>query len=73
VLHLLAGLDLGAREGPVTLSDLRSANEAFVTNAIGGVRRVASCAEVGEWPPGPVTRAADEALERAWGATRDDA
>jgi para-aminobenzoate synthetase / 4-amino-4-deoxychorismate lyase len=73
VLELLAGLDLRAREGPVRLSDLRSADEAFVTNAIGGVRGVASCAEVGEWPPGPVTRAADQALEQAWGATRDDA
>lgn len=73
VLDLLAALDLGAREGPVTLSDLRGADEAFVTNAIGGVRPVASCAEVGTWRSGPVTRAADEALEQAWGATRDDA
>jgi para-aminobenzoate synthetase/4-amino-4-deoxychorismate lyase len=73
VLDLLAGLDVRRHERPVTLTDLAAADEVFVTNAIGGVRTVASCASVGDWPPGPVTRAADEALEQAWGATRGDA
>jgi len=73
VLDLLAELDIGAREGPIALAHLRAAQEVFVTNAIGGVRTVASCEAVGAWPSGPVTRAADEALEQAWGATRGDA
>jgi para-aminobenzoate synthetase/4-amino-4-deoxychorismate lyase len=73
VLGLLAGLAVPVQEGSITLTDLRGADEVFVTNAIGGVRAVASCASVGEWPPGPVTQAVDDALERAWGATRDDA
>jgi para-aminobenzoate synthetase/4-amino-4-deoxychorismate lyase len=73
LLDLLAALGLGAREGRVTLTDLRAADEVFATSAIGGVRTVASCAEVGAWPPGPVTRAADEALEQTWAASHDDA
>jgi len=73
VLDLLSNLGVGISERTVTLVELRGADEVFVTNAIGGVRSVASCAPVGDWPLGPVTRAADEALEQAWGATRGDA
>ena len=73
MLHLLAGLEVRRRERPLTLTDLAAADEVFVTNAIGGVRAVASCASVGDWPTGPVTRAADEAVEQSWGASRGDA
>jgi para-aminobenzoate synthetase / 4-amino-4-deoxychorismate lyase len=66
VLDLLAVLGVGCRERAVALPDLRAADEVFVTNAIGGVRPATSCASVGEWPLGPVTVAADEALERDW-------
>ena len=66
VLDLLSSSGAGTSEQPVDLADLAAADEVFVTNAIGGVRPVASCASVGEWPPGPVTQAVDEAVEHAW-------
>jgi para-aminobenzoate synthetase / 4-amino-4-deoxychorismate lyase len=72
VLDLITDLGVGVSERPVRMTNLRAADEVFATNAIGGVRAVASCATVGGWPVGPVTRVADEALEGAWGATRDD-
>src|SRR3954451_13312320 len=68
VLDLLSDAGVGVSERPIRLADLAAASEVFATNAIGGVRPVVSCTEVGEWPPGPVTRAADVAVETAWAA-----
>jgi para-aminobenzoate synthetase / 4-amino-4-deoxychorismate lyase len=72
VLDLLSKLGVGISEQSVPLADLGPADEVFATSAVGGVRAVISCATVGEWAIGPVTRAADEALEQAWGANRGD-
>jgi len=72
VLDQLSNLGVGISERPLRISDLSEAAEVFATNSIGGVRAVASCATVGRWSAGPVTRMADEALESTWGATRGD-
>jgi para-aminobenzoate synthetase/4-amino-4-deoxychorismate lyase len=74
VLGLLAELGIAAEERALTLVELRTADEMFVTNAVGGVRPVSACDEV-RWPTGPVTRAADAALEDTLdeGSTRADA
>jgi para-aminobenzoate synthetase / 4-amino-4-deoxychorismate lyase len=71
VLDLLSDSAVRISERPVGVDDLAAADEVFATNAIGGVRPVVSCAEVGDWPIGPVTRAADEALEKVWGVDAD--
>jgi len=64
--RVVAALDrLGIRclERAVALAELTEADEVFVTNAIGGVRPAAACRNVGAWPHGPVTRAADDEVE----------
>ena len=71
VLGALAGLGLAGRVRPVTLGALAIATEVFVTSSIGGVRPVATCDVAGPWGTGPVTRAVDAAVERAWGGTHD--
>jgi para-aminobenzoate synthetase/4-amino-4-deoxychorismate lyase len=68
VLSLLADLGVEARERPVAVAGLGAATELFVTGSVGGVRPVETCDPVGTWPVGPVTRAVDAALERAWAA-----
>jgi para-aminobenzoate synthetase/4-amino-4-deoxychorismate lyase len=74
VVRLLARLGITCEERAVGLTEMAAADEVFVTNAIGGVRPVASCRDVGSWTtdlPGPVTRAVDQALENDWAC--DDA
>jgi para-aminobenzoate synthetase/4-amino-4-deoxychorismate lyase len=71
VLDLLSSSHVRISERSVGLADLAAADEVFATNAIGGVRPVVSCAEVGDWPIGPVAGAADEALEKVWAAGDD--
>jgi para-aminobenzoate synthetase / 4-amino-4-deoxychorismate lyase len=64
VLGVLDGLGIAHEQRPLPLDDVRTADEVFVTNAIGGVRPVTTCDDVGTWPVGPVTLAADEALKQ---------
>jgi para-aminobenzoate synthetase/4-amino-4-deoxychorismate lyase len=66
VLELLADAGVPCQERSVPLAALGEADEVFVTNAIGGVRPVATVDGVGAWAAGPVTRAADASLERCW-------
>ena len=69
VLRILTALDIARHPRPVTLDELAGAAEVFVTGSVGGVRPVATCDVAGPWPTGPVTRAVDAALERAWAGT----
>ena len=72
VLGILADLGI-APPGPAASprrADRR--HEVFVTSSIGGVRPVATCDVGGPWATGPVTRAVDAALERAWAGRRDE-
>jgi len=71
VLGILAGLGLGCRTRAVPLGELATATEVYVTSSISGVRPVATCDVGGPWDAGPVTRAVDEVLERAWAGQRD--
>jgi para-aminobenzoate synthetase / 4-amino-4-deoxychorismate lyase len=63
VVAALGTLGIRCLEQAVTLAELTEADEVFVTNAIGGVRPVAACRDVGAWPHGPVTRAVDDEVE----------
>jgi para-aminobenzoate synthetase/4-amino-4-deoxychorismate lyase len=63
VVAALGRLGIRCLERVVTLAELAEADEVFVTNAIGGVRPVAACRDVGAWLQGPVTRAADDEVE----------
>jgi para-aminobenzoate synthetase / 4-amino-4-deoxychorismate lyase len=54
VLALLASEDRPVAERVVSLAELASAGEVFVTSSIRGVQPAVSCAGVGAWPPGPV-------------------
>lgn len=63
VLAALRRAGSRCQERPIPLEHLAGADEVFVTNAIGGVRPVAVCRDVGAWAHGPVTRAVDEAVE----------
>jgi para-aminobenzoate synthetase/4-amino-4-deoxychorismate lyase len=65
-------LGTACRSRPVALDELATATEVFVTSSIGGVRPVATRDVAGPWDAGPVTRAVDEALERAWAGRRDE-
>jgi para-aminobenzoate synthetase / 4-amino-4-deoxychorismate lyase len=63
VLAALGRLGIRRLERGVTLAELAAADEVFVTNAVGGVRPVAACRDVGTWPHGPVTHAVDDEVE----------
>lgn len=53
-LAALAGEGLPVREGPLSVGELASADEVFVTNAVVGVRAVVEIEGVGRFRPGPV-------------------
>jgi para-aminobenzoate synthetase/4-amino-4-deoxychorismate lyase len=65
VLGLLAGIGVPHQERAIDRSELSACDEVFVTNALGGVRRVATCDDLA-WEAGPVARAVDAALEEQW-------
>lgn len=64
VLGVLGGLGIAHEQRPLTLDEVRDADEVFVSNAVSGVRPVTTCEAVGSWPTGPLTLAIDEALHR---------
>jgi para-aminobenzoate synthetase/4-amino-4-deoxychorismate lyase len=66
VLDLLRRRDVDVSEVDLSVKDLESADEVFVTNSIGGVRPVAECVGVGGWPAGPVTARIRYDVEAAW-------
>jgi len=66
VLAILRRLGIDTVERPIALAELGEADEVFACGSIGGVRPVATCDLAGAWPTGPLTRLADDALERAW-------
>jgi para-aminobenzoate synthetase/4-amino-4-deoxychorismate lyase len=72
VLGILDRLGIDAVERPITLTELTEADEVFASGSISGVRPVATCDVAGPWPVGPLTRAVDDALERAWVADAED-
>jgi para-aminobenzoate synthetase/4-amino-4-deoxychorismate lyase len=63
--RLLSLLD--AREEVISLQRLTAADEVFLSGSVRGVEPVAVCRRVRVWEPGPVTRAAADALRRHWG------
>ena len=71
---LAIALDLGQPgvAEPLTLDQLASADEVFVTSSISGLRAVSSCDGVGAWPVGPVTVRLRTSLEQAWGESTSD-
>lgn len=70
VLELAAADGLAARESSLTEDDLRRADEAFLTNAVGGVMPLVSVdgSKVGSGVPGEVTRRLRALYEAAAGA-----
>ena len=55
----------GAREAPTTLDDLRQAEEAFLGSTLREVMPVHAVEDIEFEAPGPVTRAAAEAVRGA--------
>jgi len=66
VLELASEAGISAEEEALTLDDLRSADEAFLTNAIAGVMPLVSVdgGKIGDGRPGPLTRRIRELYER---------
>jgi D-alanine transaminase len=58
LMALMAEADVTFQEGPFTLEDARTANEAFITSATSFVKPILKLdgREVGDGAPGPVTR-----------------
>lgn len=61
VIRLANQLGVSVHEEPLWPEDLDTASEVFVTNAIRGIRAVATLDHYA-WPPGPVTQALSSAL-----------
>ena len=67
VLRLAADEGIPAIEEAVSLARAARASEVFLAGSLRGIEPVRSCAGVGEWLEGPVTRALARALWRARG------
>jgi len=65
VLRQAAQLGLETEVGDITLVDLESADECFLTNAVRGVRPVGSVEGFRTFGPGPVTARLRQAIEAA--------
>jgi para-aminobenzoate synthetase/4-amino-4-deoxychorismate lyase len=65
VIDLLREDGFVVRERRVTLRDLGTGSEVFVTNSLRGVEWVRACDGVGSWCPGPVGARARELVDGA--------
>lgn len=63
VLAAARSLEVAAVVGDFSLSDLRAAEEVFLTNALTGIRAVIEVQGQGEWPHGELTRSLRAQLE----------
>lgn len=72
VMDLARAADIDIREASLTLEDLQSAQEAFLTNAVGGVMPLTSIegTQIGSGRPGPLTFRLRELYETAAGEAR---
>jgi branched-subunit amino acid aminotransferase/4-amino-4-deoxychorismate lyase len=65
VLNVAKTLELPVEIGDVDLSELRAADEIFLTNALTGIRPVIEVRGEGSWPNGEVTQTLRTRLEAA--------
>lgn len=64
IIRLARALGIPVHEEPLWPEDLEAASEVFVTNAVRGIRTIASL-DHHSWPCGPVTQALSRALDHA--------
>ncbi|MBD8608612.1 aminodeoxychorismate synthase component I [Aeromicrobium sp. CFBP 8757] len=67
VVEILREAGVPVLQRRLTLADVASATEVFVTNALRGVVPVTSCADVGAWPAGRTTSWLRAELRARWG------